>query len=48
MAARTLELLQDPQLRKRLGKRGRRIVSEKFTPLSALNACMDVYNSVLQ
>jgi N-acetyl-alpha-D-glucosaminyl L-malate synthase BshA len=47
MAARTREILESPELGKRLGKRGREIATEKFTPRAALNAYLDVYDSVL-
>ncbi len=47
MAARTIEILSDPALRARMGKRGRAIAEQKFSPQAALNAYMDVYESVL-
>jgi glycosyltransferase involved in cell wall biosynthesis len=47
MAERTFEILNSPELRRRLGKRGRQIAAEKFTPRRALGAYLDVYNSVL-
>jgi N-acetyl-alpha-D-glucosaminyl L-malate synthase BshA len=48
MAARTLGIVNNPELRKRLGTRGRSIATERFSPRTALNAYMDVYKSVLR
>jgi len=48
MAERTIEILRDPEMRARMGKRGRSIAAEKFSPGAALSAYMDVYDSLLQ
>lgn len=48
MAGRTIEILKNPELRAHMGRRGRAIAIEKFSPQAALNAYMDVYHSVLQ
>jgi len=47
MAERTLEIFMNPELRKQMGRRGRKIAAEKFSPRTALNSYLDVYNSVL-
>ncbi len=48
MAERTIEVLKSPERRAQMGKRGRAIATEKFSPQTALNAYLDVYHSVLQ
>jgi N-acetyl-alpha-D-glucosaminyl L-malate synthase BshA len=47
MAGRALEILQNPELRTTMGRRGRAIADERFTPHTALNEYLDVYHSVL-
>ena len=47
MAARAVEILNDPELRERMGRRGRDIAAEKFSPQTALKAYMNLYASVL-
>ena len=48
MAARVVEILQDRYQRTRMGKRGRAIALEKFSPQTALKSYMDVYDSALE
>ena len=48
MAGRTLEILQNPETRARMGKKGRETATDKFSPQTALKAYMDVYDSVLE
>jgi N-acetyl-alpha-D-glucosaminyl L-malate synthase BshA len=48
MAGRTLEILNNPDLRTRMGKRGREIAVEKFCPQTALKAYLSVYDSALR
>jgi N-acetyl-alpha-D-glucosaminyl L-malate synthase BshA len=48
MAGRTIEILENPELRARMGAKGRAVAVEKFSPQTALNAYMDIYHSMLQ
>jgi N-acetyl-alpha-D-glucosaminyl L-malate synthase BshA len=47
MAERVLEILQNPELRTRMGKKGRDTAITKFKPETALKAYLDMYNSAL-
>jgi glycosyltransferase involved in cell wall biosynthesis len=42
------ELIEDEQLRTRLGKYGREYVKEKFAPKTMVNAIEAVYNKLLE
>ncbi|MCJ7838301.1 MAG: N-acetyl-alpha-D-glucosaminyl L-malate synthase BshA [Burkholderiales bacterium] len=48
MAAYTLKILGNQDLRTRLGKKGRSIATEKFRPQTALHSYLQVYESVLK
>ncbi|GAB4351172.1 MAG: N-acetyl-alpha-D-glucosaminyl L-malate synthase BshA [Candidatus Abyssubacteria bacterium] len=45
MASRTLEIIENPKLKRQLGERGRAVAREKFTPQAALRAYWEVYQS---
>jgi N-acetyl-alpha-D-glucosaminyl L-malate synthase BshA len=47
MAERILEILQDPELRIQMGKKGREAATTRFRPETALKAYLDVYDSAL-
>lgn len=47
MAECALEMLDDDRLRERMGKRGRSIAVEKFSPRRALEAYLSLYESLL-
>lgn len=47
LAARLIELLQNPEKAKRFGARGREIVEEKFTLDAQLNKTLELYNNLL-
>lgn len=47
MAAHIIALLQDPELRRRMGARGREIVEEKFSPAARLHATEALYAALL-
>jgi N-acetyl-alpha-D-glucosaminyl L-malate synthase BshA len=48
MAERVLALLKNPEQRIRMGRKGRDAAIAKFSPETALNAYLDVYDSALQ
>jgi N-acetyl-alpha-D-glucosaminyl L-malate synthase BshA len=43
MALRILEIIENPELKRRLGQRGRALAQEKFSPQAALQAYLKVY-----
>lgn len=47
MAERTVEILRDPRMRERLGRRGRQIAVQKFSPPAALEAYRNLYKQLL-
>jgi N-acetyl-alpha-D-glucosaminyl L-malate synthase BshA len=47
MATHALTILGDPELRARMGARGRGVAIEKFSPEKALGAYLETYKSVL-
>jgi N-acetyl-alpha-D-glucosaminyl L-malate synthase BshA len=48
MADRTLEILQNPELRIRMGKKGRDSATAKFSPETALKAYLNAYDLALE
>ena len=48
MAERTVELLRNPELRAQMGKKARSVAMEKFSPQTALDSYLDVYDSALR
>jgi glycosyltransferase involved in cell wall biosynthesis len=43
MAGRILDLLRDPDLRRRMGEAGRRVVAEKFTHKTNVRQLIQLY-----